>query len=51
MINFNKSQNDLKKYEETGFVFPIDVISYQEISRIRKDFELAEYELRNDPKR
>ena len=51
MVNFNKSQNDLKKYEETGFVFPIDVVSHQEINKIRKDFELAEYELRNDPKR
>ena len=51
MINFNKSQNDLKKYEEIGFVFPIDVVSHQEINKIRKDFELAEYELRNDPKR
>jgi len=51
MINSKKSQNDLKKYEETGFVFPIDVFSHQEINQIRKDFELAEYELRNDPKR
>ena len=51
MINSHKIHNNLKKYEETGFVFPIEVVSYQEVNEIRKDFELAEYELRNDPKR
>ena len=51
MSKSHKINNNLKKYEETGFVFPIEVVSHQEINQIRKDFELAEYELRNDPKR
>jgi len=50
-MNSNKVKNDIRNYEETGFAFPIEVVSHQEINQIRKDFELAEYELRNDPKR
>ncbi len=40
-----------KKYEEIGFLFPIDVVGTEEIKLIRKDFELAENELADDPKR
>ena len=40
---------DSKKYEETGFLFPIDVVGFNEIIAIRKDFELAENELADDP--
>ena len=42
---------EAKKYEETGFLFPIDVVADDEIKLIRKDFELAENELADDPKR
>ena len=42
---------DSKKYEETGFLFPINVVGSEEIKLIRKDFELAEKELAHDPKR
>ena len=42
---------EAKKYEEKGFLFPIDVVEADEISAIRKDFELAEAELANDLKR
>jgi ectoine hydroxylase-related dioxygenase (phytanoyl-CoA dioxygenase family) len=40
-----------KKYEEEGFIFPIDVVGSQEINEIRKDFEEAEAELLDDPER
>ena len=40
-----------QKYEETGFLFPINVVGTEEIKLIRKDFELAENELADDPKR
>ena len=42
---------DAKKYEETGFLFPINVVGAEEINLIRKDFESAEKELAHDPKR
>ena len=42
---------EVKKYDETGFLFPIDVVGTEEIKLIRKDFELAENELTDDPKR
>ena len=50
------SENYIKKYdsnnyEETGFLFPIDAVGADEINIIRKDFELAEAELSDDPKR
>ena len=50
------SENYIKKYdsnnyEETGFLFPIDAVGADEIKIIRKDFELAEAELSDDPKR
>ena len=41
---------EAKKYEEKGFLFPIDVVEADEISAIRKDFELAEAELAYDTK-
>ena len=41
---------EAKRYEETGFLFPIDVVEVDEISAIRKDFELAEAELAYDTK-
>ena len=40
-----------KTYEQAGFVFPIDVVSPEEVKDIRADFELAETELANDQKR
>ena len=42
---------EAKKYKEVGFLFPIDVVRSDEIKLIRRDFELAEAELANDPKR
>ena len=42
---------DSKKYDEIGFLFPIDVVGTEEIKLIRKDFELAENELADDPTR
>ena len=41
----------VKTYDQDGFVFPIDVISSDNVRDIRADFELAETELANDPKR
>ena len=42
---------EVKKYDETGFLFPINVVDADQIKLIRKDFELAENELADDPKR
>ena len=41
---------EVKKYDETGFLFPINVVGTDQIKLIRKDFELAENELADDPK-
>ena len=38
----------VKTYENDGFVFPIDVVSSDNASDIRDDFEIAETELAND---
>ena len=52
MISENHPKKyDAKKYEEIGFLFPIDAVGADEINIIRKDFELAEAELSDDPKR
>ena len=40
-----------KQYEEDGFIFPVDVMTTENIKVVREDFELAETELSNDPKR
>ena len=46
------SANDIAEhYDETGFVFPIDVISEQEAKELRADLEQAEAELADDPER
>ena len=39
------------RYDETGFVFPIDVISAEEAQALRDDLEAAEAELTDDPER
>ena len=39
-----------KQYEEDGFIFPVDVMTTENIKAVREDFELAETELSDDPK-
>lgn len=38
-----------KQYEEDGFIFPLNVMTAENIKAVREDFELAETELVNDP--
>ena len=40
---------EAKKYEETGLLFPINVVGVDEKKWIRKDFELAENVLADNP--
>ena len=40
-----------ERYEEDGFVFPLDVLTAQEAQQIRDDLEAAEAELSDDPER
>ena len=40
-----------EQYEEDGFIFPVDVMTTENIKAVRDDFELAETELADDPKR
>ncbi len=46
-----EDRNIAQRYDEDGFVFPIDVIGESEASDIRSDLEAAENELRDDPER
>lgn len=40
-----------ERYDEDGFVFPLDVLTPQEAQQIRDDLEAAEAELADDPER
>ena len=40
-----------ERYDESGFVFPIDVVSPDEAQALRVDLETAERELADDPER
>ena len=40
-----------ERYDEDGFVFPLDVLSQEEAQQIRDDLEAAEAELADDPER
>ena len=39
------------KYDEAGFVFPVEVINAEEAQALRDDLEAAEAELADDPER